>query len=277
MRPLLRAVSVVSTLLLGGGAVSLLVAPDARRDLAESRHRPTGRAPLPSPRLGAARAARTPAPGGRASLAAAAAVDSRVAVDGGSHRTAHGRAQPRTRSDYLALAARKGPIDASELARLRERLLGKDAKARAEALRELRDRGHGELDPEVRGLLADRSCDFASRRLAAQVLALGDAATNKEGLEPFKNDPDPVVRINVAYGLARGGDEAAQAWLLRLLTASKAVSPTLAPYVESVLRSPELTSPDVIDHYQRIASDPRRDAATRERASAILAAKTGPR
>ncbi|HZU96512.1 MAG TPA: hypothetical protein VFF73_07470 [Planctomycetota bacterium] len=276
MRSLLRAVSVASTLLLGGGAVSLLVAPDARRDRAESRHRPSARAPLPSPRLGAARVARTPARAGGASLVAAA-VESRVAVDGGSPGMAHGRAQPRTRSDYLALASRKGPIDATELARLRERLLGKDAKARAEALRELRDRGHGELDPEVRGLLADKTCDFASRRLAAQVLALGDAAANKAALEPFKNDPDSVVRINVAYGLARTGDEAAQAWLLRLLTASKAVSPTLAPYVESMLRSPELTSSDVIAHYQRLASDPRRDAATRERASAILAAKTGPR
>ena len=65
----------------------------------------------------------------------------------------------------------------------------------------------------IRALMEDvsRMQHYSTRRLAAQVLALGAASSNKAALEPFKNDPDAVVRINVAFGLARTRDDAAQA------------------------------------------------------------------
>lgn len=275
----LRAAGATATLLFGASSLLLLASPEAGSET--PTHTKTARA--------ARRAPGVPSPGSPAravspSTARVLAPPLPATASRGApvHAAARAHAEtprekPATRATLQKKAAARGPLTAAELAEVRDRLALSDAKARAAALREVRDRGNGQLDPEVRALLASKTSDFSTRRLAAQVLALGDANGNRAALEPFKNDPDAVVRINVAFGLARAGDDAAQAWLLRLLTASRALSPTLAPFVENALESPDLTSVAVLDHYRAIAANPSLDPAARDRAARILASKLGPR
>ena len=281
--------AVLATLLVGGSAVTLLARPDAgNEDTRDAAGPGARRFATGTPRSLAPRAGNRPATSVRpAASSTGHAETARAAIAARSVAGVPGLAGTST-SGTAALAssartakakkhaAPAGPVTAAEVADLRKRLANADAKDKAASLREIRDRRVSDLGPEVKALLDAKEAP-ETRRLATQILALGDAQASRSDLEGLKKDKDPVVRINAAFGLARTGDDQAQAWLLRLSTASGPLAPKLAPLVESMLESPDLTAPAVLDRYRRLAADPRLDPAKREKAAAILATKLAPR
>ncbi len=279
--------AVLATLLVGGSAVTLLARSDSDTVETRTRREPTEqearRGTRGSPAAARAKRGATsvrtagPSPGrspgdapGAVAHAPADDLPRVAAPRSGTATVASAGKTARTKKH----AAPAGPATAAEVADLRRRLA--DPKDRAASLREIRDRRMSDLGPEVKALLDAKEAP-ETRRLATQILALGDAQASRSDLEGLKKDKDPVVRINAAFGLARTGDEQAQSWLLRLSNASGPLAPKLAPLVESMLESPDLRSTAVLDRYRRLAADSRLDPAKREKAAAILATKLAPR
>lgn len=179
-------------------------------------------------------------------------------------------APPATR----AHAADPRGASTADLAAIRAGLGSQDARTRAEALRAARDLRSPELVPDV-VLLLQREGEVPVRRLATQVLAQADTVPLGDLLRSLKKDKDPIVQANAAYGLARGGDEREQAWLLCLCDAARRDAPALLPVVATALEDPSIRAPAVIARFQQLADDPAASPAARERARAVLRAKQG--
>jgi hypothetical protein len=159
-----------------------------------------------------------------------------------------------------------------ELAKLREALSRPEAEFRLAALRLARNYDTSELEPDIRNLLTHET-NIPVKRVAVQVLALGDVAANLPTLETMRQDKDSVVRVNSAVGLSRAGDDNQEAWLLSVFDSARQVAPHLVPVLSSTLEAPDMKSPVLIARYEQVANDPTRDPAVRARATAIVAAK----
>ncbi len=171
-------------------------------------------------------------------------------------------------------AAIKAALDAPDpvaVRNAREGLRSRDPKVRLDALRAVRDLHSREAEEDVK-LLLRKERFVPARRVAAQVLALGDVPAHETVLRDLKQDPDIIVQLNACFGLARGGDEVEQALLVSFCEASRE-APTLLPLVATALEDPALRSPAVIARFQMVADDPRIDPETRERARAVIRAK----
>lgn len=164
-------------------------------------------------------------------------------------------------------------VDPKEVARVREGLRNPDPKVRLASVRAARDLKCRDLEADV-ALILEKERFVPVRRVAAQVLALGDTTGHTKQLRDLKQDPDVIVQLNASFGLARGGDELEQGLLLAFCEASRE-APQLLPLVARALEDPSLKSPAVIARFQMVADDPNQDQATRDKARDVLRAKRG--
>lgn len=170
-------------------------------------------------------------------------------------------------------AQARSATPAPTLARIRGGLASADPDTRLASVREARDLQSRELEADVALLLAKERSPFV-RRVATQVLALGDAAAHERDLRAVRQDPDVVVQINASFGLARAGDEVEQGLLVAFCEGSR-VSPQLLPIVAAALEDPALRSPAVLSRFQQIVDDPGVPEDVRAHAAAVLRSKRG--
>ncbi len=164
---------------------------------------------------------------------------------------------------------------ADEIARVRGALRSPDARARLAALRYARTLVSPDLDPDIRAMLQTEA-NVPVKRVGVQVLALGDSLeADKQTFDSLRKDPDAVVRVNAAFGMARSGDVQQQNWLLSVYDASRTVAPRLVPVLGAALEDPAIRSPQVVARFEQIANDPKRDPTIRARAARIVSSKTG--
>jgi len=174
------------------------------------------------------------------------------------------------------LAAIKSDADklAAEVRKIREDLRSPDPKVRLAALVEARALDDPELFQDVQ-IEAARETDVACKRVATQVLALGDPQSCADLLTTLRKDPDPVVQLNASFGLARAGNESEQAYLLLMCDASRSTAPKLLPIVANALEDPAIRSPVVIARFQQVVDDPSVPQATRDHAAQVIKTKLG--
>jgi hypothetical protein len=164
---------------------------------------------------------------------------------------------------------------ADEIARVRGALRSPDARTRLAALRYARTLVSADLDPDIRAMLQTEA-SVPVKRVGVQVLALGDSLeANRQTFDALRKDPDAVVRVNAAFGMARAGDVQQQNWLLGVYDASRTVAPRLVPVLGAALEDPAIKSSLVVARFAQIANDPRRDPTIRARAARIVSSKTG--
>lgn len=182
----------------------------------------------------------------------------------------------RAATDPTIAAAEVRARIAAEVARIRADLRSQDPKVRIAALRTARDLGSPELASDVAALLGTETQPTA-RAVATQVLAQGDAVGHEPLFRDLRaKDPSPVVKFNATFGLARAGDEAAQAQLLAMADAARAdrkAPPGTAELIAASLDDPAIKGPAVVARLQSVADNPAAPAAARERARAVLKAK----
>lgn len=160
----------------------------------------------------------------------------------------------------------------AELDKIRQGLLSPDPKDRLAALRLARTLDSAELAPDIRALLqVEQSAPV--KRVAVQVLALEDPAASENTFESTRSDADAVVRVNSAFGMARNGDDAQAAWLLKVYDASRVVAPRLVPVLGAALEDPSINAPSIVARFQQIAANPKLPSDVRAHASAIAQAK----
>jgi hypothetical protein len=162
--------------------------------------------------------------------------------------------------------------EAERLARIRAGLLSPDPKTRLAAIRAARDLHSPELQADVVNLLETEQ-SLPVKRVATQFLAQGDSLACAPLLRTLEQDPDPVVRVNAGFGLARAGDENEQARLLCMCETARKSGPAVLAVVANALEDPALRSPAVIARFQTVADNPNVPAATREHALAVVQAK----
>src|SRR5262249_54488012 len=117
--------------------------------------------------------------------------------------------------DKLAKGERR-QATSQDIAKIRSALLSPDAKDRPGALRLARTLDAPELAPDVRAML-QKETNVPVKRVGVQVLALeSDPSQSEDTFKKMRNDPDAVVRVNAAFGMARDGNDAQAAWLLKV-------------------------------------------------------------
>jgi hypothetical protein len=222
--------------------------------------------------------------GSSAATARGAGVGSASAVGVASEEEAE-RAR-RARAAASRSSAEAAAERAAAIARIRGALQSPDPDVRLQALVEARDLLAPELEPDIRALL-EHERNVPVRRVAVQDLALGDVDANKSVFEGLARAPDGVVRINANFGLARGGDEKRQDWLVKVYNGAlknearqpdgpqKEAAAALVTALERSLACPDLKSPTVVALFQSIADDPDEPEDVREAAREAVAAKLG--
>lgn len=165
---------------------------------------------------------------------------------------------------------------AHEIARIRTDLRSSDSQVRLAALRGAREVPDAGIQADVAALLV-REPDPVARAVATQVVALADGATHSPLLRDLRaNDPDPAVKFNATFGLARRGDEGLQEEILRAYDVAsrdpKAPPGTLA-MLGATLEDPQIRGRAVVSRLQAVAANPTAPASIREHARAVLAAK----
>lgn len=179
------------------------------------------------------------------------------------------------RSDAAKLGkGERRPATSEEISRIRTMLQSPEAKDRLAALRLARTLDAPEIAADVRALLGTEK-NTPVKRVGVQVLALGDPSQNMDIFKSMRSDPDAVVRVNSAFGMARGGDDAQAAWLLKVYDASRVVAPRLVPVLGAALEDPTIKSPAIVARYQQIASNPKLSADLRARAAQVVQSKQG--
>lgn len=176
----------------------------------------------------------------------------------------------RPSASATARGDRRGP--APSLATIRAGLASLDPHVRLAALRAAREAHAPELEADAALVLAHDG-STPCRRVAAQILAQGDAAAHAEQLASAVRDPDPVVQLNATFGLARSGDEARQALLLVECEVARRRNPELVPYVATMLEDPALRSPAVLERFRVLSQSARAAPEARARALDVLRAK----
>ncbi len=177
--------------------------------------------------------------------------------------------------------ARRGPAPrvkptAEQLGKLRASLASQDPGERLVAARYISSRVDGKelLLPDLRALMQTETC-VPVRRVATQLMAQADPTLSVDMLTRLREDPDAIVRINAAYGLARTGDEVQQAWLLQVFDAAKVGAPRLVPVVAAALEDPAMRSPAVVARFRAIAEDETKDPLQRAKAARVIKSKLG--
>lgn len=236
-----------------------------------------GRGPGSSPGHGPVAAGRSSTAAGATPAATRAPGASRsdaATTSAGDPRAAASSARGRRPVGPRPAPGPKRALTGQQVSRLRTSLTSAAPEERLAAVRYLRAVETKELLPDLRALLQTETVTPV-RRVASQLLAQADPRLSLAELTRLRDDPDAVVRINAAYGLARAGDASQQAWLLGVYDAARIASPRLVPVIAAALEDPAMKSPAVVARFQAIADDDRQDPALRAKAAKVLRAKLG--